>query len=238
MPTPRGALTTSSWSRPCGGEPLALVPALTAQVSGFGLRDEAFQVQRFVADGTMSIRDPTAKGRAVFTQSTVRANVADLTWPATTPGRVDVQASIPGGGALSVTGTVRPPPAATQLSLRVARLNLAPWAQLFPVGATVAGIASADLRIDEPVAPGFRRASQGTVAVERLGVADGGQQLLGAGRVEASGLELHWPERLVVGRVVSGPRAIVERDADGNFPLQNLVTRGERPGPQAPPRSA
>ena len=207
-----------------GGELVARVPTLTAQLSGFDLRNESLQVQRLITNGTISVRDPTAKGRAALKQSTVRASVADLTWPATTPGLIDVEATIPGGGALAVAGTVRPPPAATQLSLRVRSLNVAPWAQFLPVNALVTGLASADLRIDEPFGPGMPARIQGTAAVTRLGVAEARQQVLAAERVEASGLELHWPERLLVRRlVVSGPRAVIERDAAGSFSLKSLV---------------
>lgn len=209
-------------------EVLARMPTLTAQLTGFVLRDDAFELRQLVANGTMSVRDPMVKGGGAFKASTVRANIRELTWPATTPGLVDIQASIPGGGTLAVAGTVRPPPAATQLALRVASMNLAPWAQFFPLSAKVTGVASADLRINEPFAAGIPARVQGTAAVERLGVTDAREQLLGAQRVEASGLELHWPERLNVRRVVvTGPRAIVERDAAGNFPLQTLMTGGE-----------
>lgn len=209
-----------------GGDVIARVPTLTAQLTGFGVRGQSFQLQRLVSNGTISVRDPTAKGPTVFKQSTVRANIADLTWPATTPGVVDVQATIPGGGALAVAGTVRPPPAATQLSLRIASLNLAPWAQFLPLNAIVTGLASADLRINEPFGAGIPARIQGTAAIARLGVADERERVLGAERVEVSGLELHWPERLLVRRLlVSGPRAIVERDAAGNFALEHLVRR-------------
>ena len=44
-----------------GGEPLAVVPALTAELGGFGFRDGAVRVARLSADGTMSVRDPTAR---------------------------------------------------------------------------------------------------------------------------------------------------------------------------------
>ena len=72
--------------------------------------------------------------------STVRASVSDLTWPATTPGQIDVFTSIPGGGTLAVVGAVRPPPDATQLPLRLTNLNLAPWAQRLPLAAVRVGL--------------------------------------------------------------------------------------------------
>jgi hypothetical protein len=201
-----------------GSDRLAHVPKMTGQVTGFALRDGAFRLERLVTDGTMAVRDPTANARAAFLPSSVRASIADLTWPATTPGRVDVQATVPGGGTLTVLGTVRPPPAATQLNVRAANVNLAAWAQFLPVATRVTGTASADLRMNEPFAAGVPARVQGMVAVDRLAVADERQEVLRAQRVEASGLELHWPTRVVVRRVVvTSPRAAVERDRGGSI---------------------
>jgi hypothetical protein len=222
------------------GDVVARMPALTAQVAGFALRDDGLAMRQFAANGTVSVRDPTVKGGG-FKPSTVRVNVSDLTWPATTPGVVDVQASIPGGGTLAVAGTVRPPPAATQLALRVAGMSLAPWAQFFPVNAAIAGVASVDLRIDEPLAAGVPAHVLGTAAVDRLSVSDAGREVLGSRRVEAGGLEVHWPERLAVQRVVvTGPRAVIERDAAGKFALTTLAAAGDAAprssaSPSAPP---
>ena len=215
---------------------IARVRTMTTELTGFGLREAALQIQHLRADGAVSVRDPSVKNRAVFKDSTIRAKVADLTWPAITPGVIDVQATIPGGGSLVVAGTVRKPPDATQLRLRVASLDLAPWAQFIPVDAAVTGIASADLRIDEPFAAGIPARIQGTAAVERLDVADARQTLVAAQRVEASALELHWPERLIVGRLfVNAPRATVDRDADGSFRLTRLMRPGETPKPSGAP---
>jgi hypothetical protein len=212
--------------RPDGGEPLALVPKVTIQLAGLGVGEGDLKLERLAVEGTMSVRDPTAKSGARLRLSSVRASVSDLTWPARTPGRLDLLTSIPGGGTLAVTGTLRPPPAATELRVRLADLNLAPWAQFLPTPARLTGLAEADLRMNEPLAAGIPARVQGTVAVNRLGVADAHRELLGAQRIEASGLELHWPTRLVVKRVlVSGPRAIVERDRAGNFPLKDLASR-------------
>jgi hypothetical protein len=213
--------------RPDGGEPVALAPQVTTEVTGFAFRDGELRLGRLEVAGTMSVPDPTAKPGARLRLSTVRASVADLTWPVTTPGRLEVLTSIPGGGTLALGGTLRPPPASSQLRLRLASLDLAPWARLLPVAARVSGLAEADLRVNEPLAAGVPARVQGSIAVNRLGVADARQELLGAQRVEATGLEVHWPTRLVVKRLlVSGPRGIVERDRAGGFPLRGL---GDRP---------
>src|SRR5207245_2603017 len=84
----------------------------------------------------------------------------------------------------------------------------------------------ADLRINEPRAAGVPTRVSGTIAVNRLAVRDAQQELLGAQRVEATGLEIQWPTRLGVKRlVVSGPRAIVERDKEVGCPLMALWDR-------------
>ena len=223
--------------RPGADEPLALVPALTVEVGGFGFREDDLQLARLAVEGTMSVRDPAAKPGSRYPLSRVRASISDLTWPATTPGRLDLTTSVPGGGTLAVVGTVRPPPAASDLHLRLANVNVTPWAELLPVAARITGVAEADLRVNEPLAAGVPARVQGAIAVNRLGVADARREVLAARRIEARGLELHWPSHLVVTRVVlTGPRGLVERDRAGNFPLTSLVTRpAAAPGPAEPP---
>jgi hypothetical protein len=232
----RGRLEDVAVVRRDGGEPLALVPKLTTQVSGFAFREGGdLRLAQLAVEGTISVRDPRAKPGAPFRSSAVRADVADLTWPATTPGRLDVLASIPGGGTLRLTGTVQPPSAPSQLRLRLANLDLAPWSQFLPVAARVTGHAEADLRIDEPLTAGIPARVQGSIAVHAVGVADARQELLGARRIEASGLEVHWPSRVVVHRVlVTGPRGIIERDRAGAFPVKNLVGRPVSLSPSSP----
>ena len=77
---------------------------------------------------------------------------------------------------------------------------------------------------------------QGSVAVTRVAVADERRQHVTAQRIEASGLMLDWPRRLAVERVVlTGPRAIVERDPSGRVSVAELAEprRGAVPPPEA-----
>jgi Domain of Unknown Function (DUF748) len=212
--------------RPDGSEVLALVPGLTTRVDGFAFRDGDLSVGTFTADGAVKVRDPMVKQAGRFLHADVRANIANLTWPATTPGQIEVTTTIQGGGRLAVTGSVQAPPAPSQLRIRLSNFDLAPWAQFVPIEARVSGIAEADLHVNEPLAVGIPARMQGLVAVNRLGVADAKREVVGAQRIEASGLELQWPTRLVVSRVlVSGPRGIVARDRVGHFPLTDLLRR-------------
>jgi len=134
-------------------DPVMLVPKLTVELADFQYQDEKVQVGRFELEGAASVKDPSARGGGRFQVSTLRASVADVTWPVVRPGRVDVRSSVPGGGLLNLTGRLSPPPAASQLRLQLARVELGPWARLVPSALRIDGLAEADLRIDEPLAP-------------------------------------------------------------------------------------
>jgi Domain of Unknown Function (DUF748) len=212
--------------RPGEREPVTQVPKLTARLTDFTVRDEQVRVGEFELKGSASVRDRSGQQHARYQVSAIRASIADLTWPITTPGRLDVLTAIPGGGTLAVSGMLRPPPAPSQLHLRLSDLDLAPWNRFLPVAARLNGRGEADLRINEPLAAGVPTRVSGAIAVNRLGIRDAQQELASAQRVEATGLEVQWPTRLGVKRlVVSGPRALVERDEAGGFSLSALWNR-------------
>jgi hypothetical protein len=230
--------------KPGEREPLAIVPRMTTRVTQLAFAGGGLRLGELAVEGAMNVRDPMGKGSQRFQLASVRASVEDLTWPATSAGRVDLSTSIPGGGTLAVTGRVRPAPEPTELRVRLSHLDLAPWAQFVPLAARVTGVAQADLRMNEPLTAGIPARVEGSIAVDRPGIADGRRQLFGARRVEASGLEVHLsraaavPEKVVVGRLsLSEPRAIVERDRDGGFPAASLMKRASAPAAAVPART-
>jgi len=220
--------------RPGERDPVAHIRRLTAQLTDFAFQDEQLRIGRFELRGSASVRDPSTPRGARYQVSAVRASIEDLTWPVTIPGRLDVLTAIPGGGTLAASGMLRPPPAPSQLRLRLSNLDLAPWNRFLPGSAKINGLGEADLRIDEPLAVGVPTRVNGSIAVNRLGVNDARQEVMGARRVEAMGLEVQWPTRLGV------QRAIVERDAAGGFALRALWSRpAEAPTPtKAPDRGS
>ena len=67
--------------------------------------------------------------------------------------------------------------------------------------------------------------------MNRVAIRDGNRELLAA-RIEASGLEVHWPSRVDIKHIViSGPRATIERDKNGES-LRTLAGL-EASGPMA-----
>src|SRR5438132_614876 len=122
--------------------------------------------------GSANVRDPRAQQGARYQISTIRASIADVTWPITTPGRLDVLTAIPGGETLAVSGMLRPPPAPSQLQLRLRDVDVGAWNRFLPITAKLSGRGEADLRINEPLSAGVPTRVNGSIAVNRLGVRD------------------------------------------------------------------
>src|SRR5215831_20967963 len=218
--------------KPGEREPVTRIPKLTAQLTDFTFRNDQARVGRFELQGSASVRDPSARQGASYQVSAIRASIDDVTWPVTGPGRLDVQTALPGGGTLAVSGALQPPPASSRLRLRASDVDLAAWNRFVPVAARFTGRGEVDLRVDEPLVAGVPARVRGSIAVDRLGVRDAQQELLGAQRVDLTGLEVQWPERLRVARVVvNGPRAIVERTKQGNLPLTALFDQRSAAAP-------
>ena len=202
--------------KPGEREPVSRIPKLTAKITDFMFRNEQVRVGQLELKGSASVRDPRARPGGRYQLSTIRASIADVTWPITTPGRLDVLTAVPGGGTLAVSGMLRPPPAPSQLALRLRDLDLDAWNRFLPIAARLSGRGEADLRISEPLAAGVPTRVSGTIALNRLGVRDVQQELVGAQRVEVNGLELQWPSRLGVG-------VLLERAESGALPLRPLL---------------
>ena len=212
--------------KPGERDPVTRIPKLTARLTDLTYEHGQLRVGALELKGSANVRDPRGQQAGRYQISAIRASIADVTWPITTPGRLDVSTAIPGGGTLAVSGMLRPPPAPSQLRLRLRDVDVASWNRFVPIAARLSGRAEADLHINEPLAAGVPTRVNGSIALNGLGVRDSQQQLIGAQRIEATGLEVQWPTRLGVKRVVvSGPRAIVERDKNGNFPLTALLAR-------------
>ena len=203
----------------------AVIPKLTLRLSDMLYRDDQLEIGRFEMAGSANVRDPRTDGRGRYQVSTLRASVSDVTWPVTRPGQLDVDSSVPGGGSLKLTGSLLPPPDRSQLNLRLAAVDLRSWAELIPLRGRVAGVVDANLRVDEPLAPGVPNLVQGSVSVSRLSISDERREVIAADRVAATGFDVHWPTRVAVKTVeLRGPRAVIERDKAGELPLRQLLT--------------
>lgn len=221
-----GSLEDLALVRPGESVPLALVPRLTARVSGLDLKDERLRLGRLEVTGSGSVPDVRGKPGTRLDVPTFRARVEDLTWPAIGPARLELLARTGDGAQLAASGILRAPSDPSALRLRLSGLALEPWARLLtPV--RIRGVAEADLEVNEPISPGVLTRVRGSVAVKNAEVADDAHQpLAGARVVRATGLQVHWPGRLAVQQVlIDRPWAKVERDRTGGFPLMSLWRR-------------
>src|SRR5262249_58552070 len=111
------------------------------------------------------------------------------------------------------------------------------------VAARITGFAEADLRVNGPLGAGIPTRVDGSIAVNRFGAHDARREVIGAQRIEAAGLDIAWPTRVTVRRLlVQSPRGVLERDKDGVFTARALmtprtgatVTPAAQTGPPAP----
>src|SRR5262249_19288387 len=137
--------------KPGEREPVTRIPKLTAQLTDFTFRNDHARLGRLEVQGSASVRDPRARQGARYQVSAIRAAMADLPWPVTGPGRLDVQTALPGGGTLAVSGSLQPPPASSQLRLRASDVDLAAWNRFVPVTARFTGRGEVDLRVEPPL---------------------------------------------------------------------------------------
>jgi Domain of Unknown Function (DUF748) len=219
-----------AFTRPGDSQPVALAPATTVRLGGIVVHDAGVRVGQFDVTSSITLFDPRVRPAARFELPGVRLSAENVTWPLGEPARLNLQTGVPGGGHLAIGGTVQPAPAASDLRVRLTNLNLAPWARYLPPSARITGVVEADLRVNEPIAPRVPARIRGSIAVRDLGVADGRQKLVGAPRIEASGLAVDWPTRVTVKRVLlDQPLALVERDRAGGFPLLHLANGATTP---------
>src|SRR5262249_53652693 len=101
---------------------------------------------------------------------------------------------------------------------------LAALQPLVPVRGRVAGKASADLQVKGPLIP-MALTTTGTMSVVDVSFGDDERPLVKAKAVDLAGLSGEWPARRATIRQVRvrEPWILVERDAEGAFPLLSLI---------------
>lgn len=178
-----------------------------------------FALTRFEATGggtTQTGDDATRR----FAIKRFRASLEALTWPVTSPARLDVVSSVPGGGEITAKGTVQIDPARAEVDVRMNGVDVAAWARFVPIKARVSGTADATMKVIANLGPAVTATVRGTAGVSRLVVMDGDRRLVTADRAEALGIEIGWPLKVAVDRVrVRAPSGVVERNERGEFPL-------------------
>ncbi|HYE94497.1 MAG TPA: DUF748 domain-containing protein, partial [Terriglobales bacterium] len=198
-------------------------PSLRVTVADARHRGETFSVGRLevAAAGTMT----DTRGARIDVASATLATEG-LAWPAAAPARVQLSARFQDRGQLDASGTARltaPPPAlawATDLDLKVRGVDLAPLAAYVPAARGFSGRVRGTLSASVASGPGLTARVRGDVAGSRFALVEDGRTLLSLRRLNVTGLDVQWPERIAIGQLRLGqPTALIERDRQGVLPL-------------------
>lgn len=200
-------------------------PSLRLTLGEARRQGDALRVGPLEITGAVVLDTPGAPGGRLDLER-LRLATDDLSWPIRGPARVEASARFRDGGELSASGTAlltAPLPAlawTTELAVQVKDVDVAPTAAYVPAASGIRGRVSAAIRGTIAYGASLTARLTGEATGTRLALRDGTQRLLAVRSVEATGLDAHWPERVGVGRLrLVRPRALVERDRHGAFPL-------------------
>lgn len=160
----------------------------------------------------------------------------DVTWPATRPARIVLDAALPGGGTLRAEGTVTEP-LALDLTVTIKDGEMAAVQPFLGVRAHVRARVDANVAVAGPVVPAPKLAIRGEVGVRNFALGDGSRALVTMERLHVTGIDADWPARVTIDRVhAERSWAMIERDRNGAFPLRTLLERTSPPpsGANAP----
>lgn len=189
-----------------------------------------------VSDGAVDWRDAAVKPGARLEMRAINFGARDVVWPprGATPVRLRVRA--PGGGTLTVDGTVTAEPLAADVRVRAEGVDLAPYRPYLPIAAGVGGRADGDLHAAVSRGTELQARVRGDTTLRGAFVADGRRRIASIDRVEARGLDVEWPVRVTAERVtLRRPWIVVERDEQGGFPGRALLTPAGNGTPSVTP---
>jgi hypothetical protein len=206
--------------------PLVSAPLVTVAVKDFALRNRDVTVEQIQLEGNPTVFDTRLSPPPRFTLKVLKVAVEGATWPERGPARVQVTAGLPGGGAFNARGTLRMAPLGADLRIMLRGADLAPYQKYFPIAAPLSGNADADVNLVASMEGGLRATVRGKAGVGRVALGERYAPAVKVERAEVSGLDIRWPSRFAVGRVlIRKPSVIVERDQNGKLLLREMFVR-------------
>jgi len=197
----------------------------------FSLREGLFE------EGSATIVDAVTTPAARLQIAGARLAVQDLAWPSRGPVKVQVASPAPGGGQVDIDGTLDLEPGRLDARARLDQVELAPAQPYLPIEGRVSGRITGDLTLKMAFEPLAVRVT-GQARLQRFRLSDGDRPVVTAGRLEASGVDVEWPGRFAVERLLlRRPSLLIERDEQGEIVLRRLVTP-RWPATAPPPESA
>ena len=172
-----------------------------------------------------------------------RLAVHDFAWPSRSPAKVELKSPMPGGGQLDVTGMVQLEPMQLEARAALDGVAIEPAQPYLPIEGRVAGKVTGELMVKLALEPTTVQVT-GQARLQAFRLNDGDRTVVTVGRVETAGIDVDWPRRIGIRSVqLRRPSLLIERAADGEFRLRQLVTprwAGPRSAgaPPAPPTGA
>jgi hypothetical protein len=220
-------------------EPVLRQRLLETTLTDVVLRDGAVSAARIAIAGAPSLADTSVTPPRRLDLRALRVAVEGATWPPQAPARVQFAAQLPEAGALEGRGTVALDRRTAALTLRLADAALGPYAAFLPIDAPLGGRADAELAVTAGFGDALAVGARGTLTARTLAVGPADAPLLRIERVAVTGLDADWPRAVRVARVaITRPSALVERAADGTFPLRTMLTPRTAAPPAEAPRAA
>jgi len=216
----------------------ATSPEVTVTLNDLSVKGGDFSVAHAEVEGDVTVVEAIYDPPLPYTFTGTRLVIEDLHWPSRQPGRVAFTGTLSAGGHLDVRGTLGSQPLGTDLGVRATRLPVRLANRYARLAGSLDGVADVDARVVATLEnKRLRLAVTGAAGVTRLVVADptrAGDAPLGVDRVDASGIDYQWPDRLIVGFLhLRKPWATVERDAAGAIAQRALFVRSPQPGEPA-----
>jgi len=189
-----------------------------------------------IDDGSLDWRDAAVKPAARLEIRAINLAVNDVGWPLEQPAAMRLRLRTPGGGALAVNGTATLDTA--DLRIRAQSVDLAPYGPYLPIAGALRGSAEADVQAHVARANGLQVQVRGDAGVDRAYLADGARRIASLERARARGIDVQWPDRVVVESVtLRQPWVLVERDEKGAFPLRAMLSPANGASASANPTS-
>jgi hypothetical protein len=220
--------------RPGESEPFLIHPRLEIAVTDLVVKGGAVSAARIVAAGAPVLVDDRAEPPRRFATRSLRLEAERFTWPARGPTRVAIAAELPESGTLGVRGTFVTDTRTLEAEVQLEGAALEPYRQFLPIPAPVRGRVSGAFTVSGTLADTISIRARGEARVADLTLGPRQDPPLTIRRVTAEGIDVRWPGRIRVDRVlVDHPAVVVERARDGTFALRRMLTPGGGPGSPA-----
>jgi hypothetical protein len=211
----RGVFTTMS----------VAAPAARVTIADGRRQGETLSVGRVELSGSGVLTDSRGAG-ARFGFTRLHVATENLTWPVSAPARVELSMRFQDRGELDGSGTARltaPLPTiawAAELALKFRGVDLSPLAVYVPAAGGLGGRVRADVTANLAYAGALTAHVRGDLGGARFALVDGDRTVLSLRSINATGLDLQWPERMTIQQLrLREPYGVITRDRQGAFAL-------------------